>query len=210
MNKSLVVIHARWLANFVHVNFCHPYSFWMNAYGTHCYVPKPAQGGYTPPNALQLRGGVYPPRQPRARCSSSGGGSPPPQVMRNAYASWYIMHIDGYACISMDVHAYRWICMHIHGYACISMDMHAYSWICMHIHGYACLHDSSENTRIPLLRWFLMNCNYYKEKWKSRFDRKIEFWLGNTKSNRVFYWKPNMILWSLRSFWVERFYLNQS
>ena len=68
-------------------------------------VPKPARGGYIPPNALQLRGGVYPPRQPRARCSSSGRGSPPPQVMRNAYASWYIMHIDGYACISMDMHA---------------------------------------------------------------------------------------------------------
>ena len=90
------------------------------------------------------------------------------------------------------------------------MDMHAYRWICMHIHGYACLSDSSENTRIPLLCWFLMICNYYKQKWKYRFDRKIKIWLGNIRSNQVFYWKPNMILWSLRSFWVERFDLNQS
>ena len=55
-----------------------------------------------------------------------------------------------------------------------------------------------------------MICNYYKQKWKYRFDRKIKIWLGNIRSNQVFYWKPNMILWSLRSFWVERFDLNQS
>ena len=163
-------------------------SIWLSQQGAPW--PPACQGGYTPPNAMHNAWGVYPLLQVKPYCSSSGGGSTPPRVMRNAYASWYIMHIDGYACISMD--------------------MHAYPWICMQIHGYACIRDSSENTRIPLLRWFLMNCNYYKEKWKSRFDRKIEFWLGNTKSNRVFYWKPNMILWSLRSFWVERIDLNQS
>ena len=79
------------------------------------------------------------------------------------HAYWWIcMHIDGYACISIDMHAYLkygWIsmhmhayihgdacismdmhyrlkCMHINGYACISMDMHAYPYICMHIHCY--------------------------------------------------------------------------
>ena len=110
----------------------------------------------------------------------------------------------------MDMHAYRWMCMHIDGYACISMDMHAYSRICMHIHGYACLRDSSENTRTPLLRWFLMNCNYYKEKWKSRFSWEIEIPTIKTESNQCFHRKPDIILWSLRSFWVERFDLNQS
>ena len=120
------------------------------------------------------------------------GVTPPPRVMHNAYASWYIMHIDGYVCISVG--------------------MHACPWICKHIHGYACLRDSSENTIIPSVCWFLMNCNYPEQKWKSwsKVDRKIEIRLGNIKSNPVCYWKPNMILWSLRSFWVERFDLNQS
>ena len=61
-----------------------------------------------------------------------------------------------------------------------------------------------------LLRCFLMKFSYYKEKFKSRFDRKIEMLLGSIKSNPLFYRKPNIILWSLRSFWVGRFALNQS
>ena len=34
--------------------------------------------------------------------------------------------------------------------------------------------------------------------------------IGKTESNRCLHRKPDIILWSLRSFWVERFDLNQS
>ena len=60
--------------------------------------PSLPGGGVYPPMQCIMRGG-YTPLQVKPYCSSSVGGSPPPQVMRNAYASWYIMHIDGYACI---------------------------------------------------------------------------------------------------------------
>ena len=50
------------------------------------------------------------------------------------------MHIHCFACISMDMHAWRliwmhypWICVHIG----ISMDVHSCPWICIHINGYA-------------------------------------------------------------------------
>ena len=62
----------------------------------------------------------------------------------------------------------------------------------------------------PLFRCFLMKCCYYKEKLKSRFDRKIEIWLGIILSNPVFHRKPNIILWLWRTFLVERFALNKS
>ena len=45
-------------------------------------------------------------------------------------------------CSIMDMHEYP-SCMHIDGHACISVDMHAYPGRCMHIHGYACTADSS-------------------------------------------------------------------
>ena len=50
----------------------------------------------------------------------------------------------------------------------------------------------------------------YKEKLKSRFAWEIEISSIQTESNRWFHRKPDIILWSLRSFWVERFDLNQS
>ena len=50
----------------------------------------------------------------------------------------------------------------------------------------------------------------YKWKLKSRFAWKIEISSIKTESNRWFHRKPEIILWSLRSFWVERFDLNQS
>ena len=55
------------------------------------------------------------------------------------------------------------------------------------------------------MKWF-----DYKEKWKSRFASTIEISSVKTESNRCFHRKPEIILWSLRSFWVERFDLNQS
>ena len=55
------------------------------------------------------------------------------------------------------------------------------------------------------MKWF-----NYKEKWKSRFASTIEISSVKTESNRCFHRKPEIILWSLRSFWVERFDLNQS
>ena len=55
------------------------------------------------------------------------------------------------------------------------------------------------------MKWF-----NYKEKWKSRFAWRIEISSAKTESNRWFHRKPEIILWSLRSFWVERFDLNQS
>ena len=50
----------------------------------------------------------------------------------------------------------------------------------------------------------------YKEKLKSRFSWIIEISSIKTESNRWFHRTPEIILWSLRSFRVERFDLNQS
>ncbi len=121
-------------------------------------------------------------------------------MVRYTYAMVRYMCAIGmlFPWISMDAHGF-------HGYPWIPMDIHGF-------HGYPWIPwismDSSENTR-SLIRCFLMKCNHYKEEWKSRFDRKIEIWLKNIKSNPVFHRKPNIILWSLRSFWVERFAPNQ-
>ena len=62
----------------------------------------------------------------------------------------------------------------------------------------------------PLRCWCLMKWFNYKEKWKSRFASTIEISSVKTESNRCLHRKPDIILWSLRSFWVERFDLNQS
>ena len=86
--------------------------------------PPASPGEVYPPQCVAIAWGGIPPSAAESSMQQQrGGGHPPQQVMRNVYASWYIMHIDGYACISMDMHAYPWIC--IHGYACIFMDMHA-------------------------------------------------------------------------------------
>ena len=58
--------------------------------------------------------------------------------------------------------------------------------------------------------WCLMKWFNYKGKWKSRFAWEIEISSIKTESNRCFHRKPDIILWSLRSFWVGRFDLNQS
>ena len=55
------------------------------------------------------------------------------------------------------------------------------------------------------MKWF-----NHKEKWKSRFAWEIQISSVKTKSNRWFHKKSEIILWSLRSFWVEQFDLNQS
>ena len=55
------------------------------------------------------------------------------------------------------------------------------------------------------MKWF-----NYKEKWKSRFASTIEISSVKTESNRCLHRKPDITLWSLRSFCVERFDLNQS
>ena len=62
----------------------------------------------------------------------------------------------------------------------------------------------------PLRCWCLTKWFNYKEKWKSRFASTIEISSVKTESNRCLHRKPDIILWSLRSFWVERFDLNQS
>ena len=62
----------------------------------------------------------------------------------------------------------------------------------------------------PLRCWCLMKWFNYKEKWESRFASTIEISSVKTESNRCLHRKPDIILWSLRSFWVERFDLNQS
>ena len=68
----------------------------------------------------------------------------------------------------------------------------------------------------PLVMAPISKCNVLeglipKEKLRSRFARKTEILLVilNMQSNQRFQ-KPNIILWSLRSFGVERFHLNQS
>ena len=58
--------------------------------------------------------------------------------------------------------------------------------------------------------WCLMKWFNYKEKWKSRFASTIKISSVKTESNRCLHGKPDIILWSLRSFWVGRFDLNQS
>ena len=67
------------------------------------------------------------------------------------------------------------------------------------MHAYKCLYKCAHASLTP---------NQANECALCYVDCKIEVWVGNIKSSPVSHRKPNIIPWSSRSFWVERFSLN--
>ena len=152
--------------------------------------------------------------------------------LRRLSMASFTVHIRPYSLIFVHIRSYSWL--HLRSYSFIFVNIRPYSSIYDTIYNHlrpftsiyvhwrrltSTIYDqgpgkpdsfqntrivSSINTRTPLYQ-ILVKWIYYKGKSKMGGTSRNRDLINKNKVNRLFHQKHEVILWSLRSFWVGRF-----